>query len=957
MRKLIFVLACLVILFSANGQDNSLKVETYTLSNGLTVYLNVDHTMPMVHGMVAVKGGSKRDPADATGIAHYFEHIMFKGTDQLGTIDYKSEKVYLDSIAVLYDSLGNTTNDKQRLTIQKEINRITIKSAQYAIPNEIDKILTGMGGKDINAQTGQELIAYYNSFPANQIEKWLEVYCHRFINPVFRLFQSELETVYEEKNMYADDAFSNLFEEFNRNFYKNTSYAIPVIGLADDLKNPSLSKMADYFNTYYVANNMALILTGDFDPEMVKPIIKEKFGKWRLGPEPASLQSSLVPFKGREQVTKRMTPIKVGLLGFRSIPNNSPDALLLEVCGSLLSNSTSTGLLDELRDDNKLLFAGTFEDWHTEFGGNIVFFVPKVVGQSLKSAEDEVLAQINKLKTGDFSDELLQGVITEMQKQSQRWLEDMRWRTYSILDVFVYDKSWDDILSRNENLGKITKAQIIEIAKKYYGNNYMAFYSKMGVAKKDKINKPPFEPIAAANSEKKSEYAQKIEAMPTVDLTPRFIDFEKDVNRITLAEGVQCYVAPNPINKLFTLRFVFGKGNYADPLVSQAVRMLEYAVPDSMKLKEFKKQLQLLGCDFSSNTSLSSTTIQFNGLDQNLDETLKLINRFLNNLSVEQDQLKKLANDLKMDQKYEADDIWTKSDALVQYTLYGDSSEYKTRLTYKQVKALQSKMLLDKINEVMQYQAEVHYCGTKTTDEFKQLFTSDFQFKPDLKQGKGKIEMIPAQFTANTIILVNDKKAVQSHINFYVDGEINNDQQRVQMEAFNDYLDGNMSSIIFQEIREFRSLAYGSMGRYEPSYYFSKAGHFEGWLSTQADKTVDAIEAYTHILNELPQKPERINNVKKDLTLSINAQQTMFRSKSITVSNWMNQGYNKDPRELHYQDYGTLTFDDINSFYKTNVAAKPIVITIIGDKSKMNLDELAKYGTIKEVKAEDLFSK
>ncbi len=206
------VLSLFVCMTVAQNTD-PLKVETYKLPNGLTVYLNPDHAMPTVQGMVMVKGGSKRDPKDATGIAHYFEHIMFKGTDKIGTINYDQEKVYLDSISALYDKLGETTEKNQRLAIQKEINRISLKAAEFAIPNEVDKILAEMGGKGMNAGTGHESIVYYNSFPSNQIEKWLEVYYERFRNPVFRLFQSGLETVFEEKNMYEDSPFEILFEE------------------------------------------------------------------------------------------------------------------------------------------------------------------------------------------------------------------------------------------------------------------------------------------------------------------------------------------------------------------------------------------------------------------------------------------------------------------------------------------------------------------------------------------------------------------------------------------------------------------------------------------------------------------------------------------------------------------------------------------------------------------------
>lgn len=958
MKKTLSLLIAIFLFTYTYAENDPLKVETYTLKNGLTVYLNVDHSMPMVHGMVVTKGGAKRDPKDATGIAHYFEHIMFKGTDKIGTINYSEEKIYLDSITVLYDKLGTVTDKDLRLDIQKEINRISIKAAEYAIPNEVDKILNGMGGKGINAGTSYEFIVYYNSFPANQVEKWLKVYSHRFENPVFRLFQSELETVYEEKNMYADDPMGSMFQEFSKEFYKKSPYGQQtILGTTEHLKNPSLTKMTEYYNTYYVAKNMALVIAGDFNPETIKPMIEENFGKWESGSVPPKLEFNEAPFSGREQVSKRLTPIKVGLLGFRTIPKNHTDELALEFCTNLLSNQSSTGLLDKLRDDNKLMFAGAMNDLHTEVGGVYLFCVPKIVGQSIKSAEKEVIIQLDKLKKGDFSNDLFIGVKTEMKKQKERDLEDMRWRTYAIMNAFVYGNKWDDIISESKELDNLTKEDIIKIANKYFGDNYLAFHSKMGFPKKDKIKKPPFKAIPPRNGEAKSDYAKSIDEMPTIDMAPKFINFEKDVFITDLSSGSKAFITPNPINDIFSLRLVYGKGSYNDPIINQATSVFEYASPKGTSLADYKKQLQLLGCSAYAYNDLSSVTINITGLEENLGESLKLINNYLNNLSVEEEQLKKLVEDYKMEKKFEGKDISTTSDALTEYALFGNQSEYIARLGEKQVKELKPDELINKLNEILKYEFEVHYCGLKNTEEFTTVFNKNFKISEKYEKSKGEIEITRKDISENTILFVNDKKAIQSHINIFVEGEINDDQNRIKMAGFNDYIGGSMSSIIFQEIREFRSLAYGSRGRYKPSFYFDKSGYFKGWLTTQADKTVDAIEVYASILNDMPQKPQRIDEVRKNLTLSINAQQPMFRYKSMSVSKWLKQGYTKDPREDKYEDYQKMEFDDIVDFYKSNVKGKPWTITIVGDKSRINMEELSKYGKIIEMKPTELFTK
>ena len=262
--------------FGLNCEKPSpLDVEVYTLENGLTVMLNEDRNETSVFGAVVIDGGGKRDPSDATGIAHYLEHVLFKGTSKMGTTNYAKEKVYLDSIEVLYDELSKKKDKKTRLKIQRHINDLSVKASEYAIPNEFTRLIEGMGGTGLNAGTGYDFIYYFNSFPSAQIEKWVDLYSHRFLDPVFRLFQSELETVYEEKNRAMDNPFRVFNETSRKYFFKNHPYGQQtILGSVEHLKTPSLSKMKEYYNKYYVPNNMHLLIAGDFDKRDVKKLIK-----------------------------------------------------------------------------------------------------------------------------------------------------------------------------------------------------------------------------------------------------------------------------------------------------------------------------------------------------------------------------------------------------------------------------------------------------------------------------------------------------------------------------------------------------------------------------------------------------------------------------------------------------------------------------------------------------------
>ncbi|MBA3899863.1 MAG: insulinase family protein, partial [Bacteroidetes bacterium] len=340
----------------STSPKDPIGLKKFTLSNGLTVLLSENPELPQVYGGVVVKAGGKNDPSDATGIAHYLEHMLFKGTQTMGSIDYAQEKPILDKITELYAELGKTNSEDGRKKIQMEINQQSIKAADFAIANELDKILAEMGSSGVNAFTTEEFTAYHNSFPSNQIERWLDVYSHRFINPVFRLFQSELETVYEEKNRMMDNGFSLAYEKFMASFYKNHPYGQQsIIGSTVHLKNPPLHKMYEFYDQYYVANNMALILSGDFKAEEIMPIIEAKFGAWRTGEVPAFPDYKEDAFKGREVVEVKMTPIKAAVMGFRTVPNGHADLPALMVCNNLLSNEEQSGLLDRLITDGEVM--------------------------------------------------------------------------------------------------------------------------------------------------------------------------------------------------------------------------------------------------------------------------------------------------------------------------------------------------------------------------------------------------------------------------------------------------------------------------------------------------------------------------------------------------------------------------------------------------------------------------
>lgn len=945
-----------VIEDNTGEQLTTLKVEQYKLENGLTVYLNEDHEQTNVYGGVIIKAGSKRDPKDATGIAHYLEHMMFKGTDKMGTIAYDSEKIYLDSINLLYEELGKAQTDEQKKIIQMNINRLSVKAAEFAIPNEFDKIMNDIGGTGVNAYTSEENIVYYNYFPGNQIEKWLEIYSHRFVNPVFRMFQSELETVYEEKNMSMDNFFVALFETFQKSFFKEFPYGQQtVLGDVEHLKNPSLIKMYEYFKTYYVANNMALILCGDFKSDEVKEMIKQKFGTWNSGEIPPLPVWKEAPFDGVERVKKRLTPVKVGILGYRTIPEGHADEKALELCNNLLSNSASTGLFDKLYMDNKIMGAGMSLYQFSDVGGTMVFFIPKIFGQSLKNAEKLVIAEIEKIKNGEFTDDQLNAIKINLKKYHEESLENMYRRPYLIINVFMQNKSWAEMLNYPKEIDKVTKSDIVKVANEYYGKDYLALYSKMGLPKKHKIKKPDYKHIEPQNSEKKSEFAASLEKIKEIKIEPKFIEFENDVRFNDIRENCHLYYSANPVNNIFNLNIKFGVGTHKIPMLDEASSFLSLIGCNEYTFEELSKELQNLGSSFYVNSSKDYFNISISGFDKNFQQTIIIIDELLMNMKADNSQLKKLVQDAKMGRKVERKDPGTVGRALMNYAIYKNQSPYINRLSVDEVKKLNSDTLIATIKKAMKYEAEIHYSGKLPMGVVSEIMNTDFHFSKNLIASESPITYLRDTVKENTIYILDDKKAIQSHIYCIIEGESLDERQRSIANAFNKYFGLDMSSIIFQEIREYKALAYSAYGYYSVPFRMNEIGYTRISMSTQADKTIEAIASLNELITKLPYKEERLETIKSSLLQSINSNRPTFRSMSYAVARWIKQGYQYDPRKDSYDIYENLNFDDIYSFYKQNLQNKPIIMTIVGDKERIDIEELKKFGKIIYVKKDDVF--
>ena len=945
--------------YQSQAEDlNALKVKEYRLENGLTVWLNEDHSQPKVFGAVVVKAGAKDCPD--TGIAHYFEHMMFKGTDRIGTLDYESEKVLLDSIAMKYDELAMTEDTAARARLQKEINELSIRSSEYVIPNEFNRLINRFGGSGLNAATSYDATIYFNTFSPQYMVQWAEINSERLINPVFRLFQSELETVYEEKNMYGDFIGGQVMDTLMARYFGPHPYAYPIIGSTKNLKNPRLTEMHKFFEDYYVASNMALILSGDFDAQQVMPILEKAFSRIRSGNAPKQEKVMLPPFNGRETMkVKFPIPfIKAMGLGFRGVSANHEDQVALNIAVNLLNNANGTGYLDKLMVEHKLMGALAINESMNEAGILAVAIMPKLLIQSYSSAEKMVWDEINRVKNGDFSDEMFNSLKLEQKRQYASSLENIDSRATIMMNLFSQGKSWNDYLNEVARIESITKEDVVRVAQKYFSNNYLCVTKSTGKYPKDNLPKPAFSPVVPRNADASSSYAKQLEKIPEQQVAPRIIDFEKDVKTSKLTPLVTLYTTPNPLNDIFTLNISYGIGALEQPELMQLTNYLQLLGTESLSFEQFRSRLQSIGSTLAFDVTPDAFVMKVTGFDNHIDETMELVGDFIRHAKADDKKLRQIVDDAKVSEKAFFKSGDNVASALLEQVKYGDQSRYLRKLSLSQIKKLKGKDMLAIYDKVRSVQCDLHYCGTLPVEKVIGTIRQHLPLERTTVASNSPYYRELKQYDRPTVFFIDMPDMAQSIVYGYVKGDpVDDKASRHASRLFSVYFGGDMSSLMFQEIREFRSFAYRTSGRYQLPNHAHKgtAGSFTAMLSTQSDKTLDALGVLDSLIREMPLKPERVEAVKQTLVNRINNDYPPFRNLSEKVASARMEGFDRDPAEEFLRDIATMDMQDISRFYQEQISGRPVVYVIAGNRKHIDMKKLAEYGTIIKVKKKDIY--
>lgn len=936
-------------------KNDPLKSRWYVLNNGLTVILSPNKTSPRIQTLIATKAGSKSDPADNTGLAHYLEHLLFKGTDKYGTLDFAKEKVYLDKIDALYEKYNHETDESKRKEIYAEIDKVSGEAAKFAIANEYDKLVQSIGATGTNAFTSFEQTVYVNDIPSNEVSKWLSIEAERFRNPVLRLFHTELEAVYEEKNRTLDNDGRKMFYALYENLFREHNYGKQTtIGTVEHLRNPSLEKIRNYFNTYYVPNNMAIIMSGDFDPDKLIGEIAKKFSYMvpKAVPKYSYLQE--VPNPMPRKVDVYGPDAEYVYIGYRLPGAGTREATLLSLTDLLLSNS-SAGLIDlNLVKSQKVLGASSSPNIMQDYSVHM-FSGKAKEGQSLEEVRDLLLGELDKIRKGDFDFEMVKSIVANNKVDQMRQYEENSGRAYTLLEYFVLGTNYAEGLKQNERMLGFTKKDIIDFVNHYYTQDYVICYKHKG---KDstiqKIEKPKITKVEV-NRDAVSPFVDNILKTESKKLAPVYVDYNKDIEKITLKNGVNGYLVKNETNQLFTLYYVLDAGKYNDLKLAFAVNYLPYLGTSKYTADQIATEFYKLACNYGVSVNNKQSYVYLSGLTENFEKSLSLFEELLADAKPDDAALKNLvARTLKGRKDSKLNKSTILNSALRSYAMYGSDNPFKYILSEADLNNLKAAELCTYIHNLVKYPHKVFYYGPENSSTVKAILDRKHN-SVAVKLALPPAKVFTKRDVTDNVVYFTNYDMVQAEIAWYRRLDKVDHSKDALITVFNEYFGGGMSSLVFQTIRESKALAYSTYSYYNQG---NEPGEYDGisaYIGAQADKLPEAIPAMNELLDKLPESEILLTNCKASIKSQLESNRTIGSDILFAFDNALKWGYKEDPAKAIYQNIDNISYKDLELFHSTSYSKKPYAYFLIASKDKVKMSELEKFGKVKELTLEEIF--
>lgn len=926
--------------------DDPLGVTIHELPNGLTVYISPEPTEPRVSAWVAFRNGSRHDPADSTGLAHYLEHMLFKGTADLGTEDIAREQPHLDRIAALYDELKSAPTPR-RASILKEIDAANAASAKHSIPNELDQLYAELGVSGVNAFTGEDMTVYVADVPSNRFEAWARVEASRYLNPKFRLFFPELETVYEEKNRSLDNPRSQVYETILAALYPKHPYGTqPTIGTVEHLKTPAYGDMVQYFRRWYLPNNAAIVLSGDITAEKALPVLNKYFGVWPEKPLSAPEAASMEPLKKRVERSITAPGEDAVHVAWATVPAGHRDELALEVMDLLVDNA-STGLINiDLLLTQKLPRAGSSPEFMVESGYWTLRGTART-GQTHAQVEELLMGIVSKLKAGGFSQSDIDAIITNAEIDAKRELESRRARVSKMAFAFIQRRSWRRVSKKLERLRSIKKADIVRVANEYLGDGRVVLYRKRGETKLPKIEKPKITAIDV-EAGRKSAFHKEVLAMQADELSPRFLEQGRDYQRQALSSGSLTAVK-NQQNDLFELSYIYDVDPKEWPLMCIALKVANNAGAGEMDAETFKKHLYALGTTISTSCQ-NGVSVRVTGLDRNLASSKELVESLLGAPAFSDEQLKKVVTNEISRRKDMMGNPRFLNYATASYAAYDKRSSLHLAAPNRKLQKATAKQIKAALARLLGTKHRTLYFGPRAADKAAAAVSLGKSHETLPAPPASKVRKVK-----RSEVFLTPAKVAQSSISLYFPSPKLAHSDELWSQLYTEIVGGGMGSLIFQEIREARGLAYSASGYHTVGRRKGDQAVAMGVLGTQTDKTVEAVKKMLELLPVPPISDERFALAKSSLIRRTRSTRVPPRQIGRRVLSFEDRGYKADPGPAMWPRLQAATVKDVREFAK-RIAGKTHIMSIVTDLKRVGVKDLKRFGKVRKLKKSELTS-
>jgi zinc protease len=935
--------------------DDPIQARIYTLKNGLKVYLSSNADEPRLATLIAVRAGSTSEPNETTGLAHYFEHMMFKGTSKIASLDWEKEKLVLDQISDLFEQRRATNDSVAKKTIYHKIDSLSQIAASYVAPNEYDKLVSSLGSKRTNAGTDYESTVYINDIPSNEFEKWLKLESERFNNMILRLFHTELETVYEEFNMYQDMDRARAGNAMMEGLFPTHPYGRDVIGLPEHLKNPSMVNIYKFAETWYRSNNMAIAIAGDIDPEEAIVKIDNYFGAMEPNPDlPKIVQPKEEPIK--EPIIKEVVgpDAESVALAFRFDGANSKDEKYVTLIDMILSNSQA-GLIDiDLNQKQKILRGKSSSEFMRDYGMHTFSGQPRK-GQTLEEVKDLLLGELEKVKNGEFEDWMIEAVINDMRISEIRSQESNFSRSFQLVDVFIKNIPYRDRLTFTDDLEKITKQDIMAFATEKYTNNYVVVYKRTG-ENKDlvKVEKPPITPVEI-NRNDQSEFYKEFIAEKTEDIKPVFVDFKNEIQTQTLASGVEINYIKNKTNEIFNLQYIIDMGTDNILRLPLAMEYLPYLGTDKFSPEDLQKEFFKYGLSMNVNTGNDRCYVNITGLQKYFDKGVELLEHVLTNVKPDEGAYAELVKGImkkRQDAKLNKNTIlWS---GLVNYGKYGSLNPFTNIIKEEELKSTNPEELTQLITDLSAYKHRLFYYGNAELAEVIPVIDKYHKVPAELKPYPPAM-VYPEEATDKSQVYLVDYDMSQVSIVLLAKGPAFDKMLIPPSRLFGEYFGRGLSSIVFQEIREARGLAYSAYSEFSTPAKTDRSHYVTGFVGTQADKLKDATGAMMEIMNDMPKAQKQFDLAKESLAKQIESERIIKTNIFWTYQRNLDLGIDHDIRKDVYDYVQTADLEGFSKFFDENIKGSKYSVLIMGNKAQLDANVLKQLGNVQELTLEEIF--